>query len=298
MPKRGERNATGIRTFERRFTWPALPLLVALVLGAGASGLDDREQVLAGTVPMFYPASLVLAALLVGCLIAIAGMTESRPARIALVLGPILVFVLYGITFYFAEKEAGTLGGPVRTDTPTGATGAGGDALAGGEAVWSWTAAIVAVAIVLVAGLALAVLLRRPAPANATEPERVDPDVVRQASDAIAAGHAALRDHADDHVDDRAAVIACYAAMEEAMRGHGVGRRVADTPAELLERAGSTGLLSPAGEAAAVVLVGLFERARFSTGPLPATARGEAESALERLGMDLDSVAAAGEARR
>lgn len=286
MPKRGEPNGTGIRTYERWFTWPTVPLFVAILLAAGASGLDDREQAIAAPVPYFYPVSLVLAALLIGCLIAIAGMTESRPLRIALVLGPMLAFGLYAITFYLAEKRAGGLADPERSGGSTGA----GDASASGV----WTAAIAGAVLLLVAGLGLAVLLRRPAPADGAEPARADPEVVRQTSDAIAAGQAALRDHADD----RAAVIACYAAMEEALRGHGVRRRVADTPTELLERAGSSGLHSIAGEAAAVVLVGLFQRARFSTGPLPATARDEAESALERLGMDLDSAVAAGEARR
>lgn len=292
MPKPKESNATEVETFERRFPWPVLPVLVVVLLGAGATGLDGRELLFGdGPVPMFFSASIVVAALLIGSMIAVASMTQTWAGRVAVFVVPVVVFVLYGFSAYHVASSAGQLSAPPGRYGPA----AVGD-VARGESVAAWTIPLALVALFLFA-LVFAVLLRRPVDVDTdtdAEPERVDPEMIQHAGEVIVAGRVALR----EHVDDRAAVIACYAAMEDALRSRGVRRRVADTPSELLSHTESMGLFSPAGAAAAVVLVGLFERARFSTAPLPETARAEAESALIRLEQDLDALAAAGEARR
>ena len=84
-------------------------------------------------------------------------------------------------------------------------------------------------------------------------------------------GRSALRT-----VDDaRAAIIACYLAMETSLAERGAARGVADTPGELLTRATESGLVRGT---AAGRLTALFYEARFSSHPLgsPAAGRGGA----------------------
>ncbi len=77
--------------------------------------------------------------------------------------------------------------------------------------------------------------------------------------------------------DTRAAIIACYAAMEQSLARGGAERGIAGTPDELLARAARAGLIrgSAAGR-----LTGLFYEARFSSHPMPRSDRDAAESAL------------------
>jgi hypothetical protein len=111
------------------------------------------------------------------------------------------------------------------------------------------------------------------------EPALADaPDELRAA---VESGRDALRD-----LDDaRAAIIACYVAMEHSLAEAGAVRAVADTPDELLARAAAAGLVRGA---AASRLTALFYEARFSTHPLEHGQRGEAERALGELAADLD----------
>ena len=119
------------------------------------------------------------------------------------------------------------------------------------------------------------------------QPDGLDADVEVVTDDtalraAVASGRSALQ-----AVDDaRAAIIACYVAMETRLAGAGAARTVAETPDELLERAQRTGLLR--GEAAPR-LVSLFYEARFSTHPLPASARDRAAEALDAISAELDT---------
>jgi Domain of unknown function (DUF4129) len=108
-------------------------------------------------------------------------------------------------------------------------------------------------------------------------------DVAEQADDeqeqlkqVVESGRSALR-----KVDDaRAAIIACYVAMERSLAEAGAERGAAETPDELLARAAGRGMVSgPAAER----LTGLFYEARFSTHPLPAAAREDARQALDAL---------------
>jgi hypothetical protein len=104
-----------------------------------------------------------------------------------------------------------------------------------------------------------------------------DPEDLREA---VESGRSALR-----ALDDaRAAIIACYAAMETSLAERGTTRAVADTPDELLARATQSGLVR--GSAAAR-LTALFYEARFSSHPLGRGQRDAAERALDELAAAL-----------
>jgi Domain of unknown function (DUF4129) len=145
--------------------------------------------------------------------------------------------------------------------------------------------------VALLAGIAvciwLARRLRRPVALRDTGDEFIveDPERLREA---VESGRSALRT-----VDDaRAAIIACYLAMETSLAQRGTSRGVADTPGELLTRATESGLVRGT---AAGRLTALFYEARFSSHPLDHRQRDEAEHALDELAADL---AGAGEAER
>jgi hypothetical protein len=95
-------------------------------------------------------------------------------------------------------------------------------------------------------------------------------------SAAVSAGRLAL--HGEDA---RAAVIACYAAMEESLAESGLGRRASDSPADLLQRASAAGLLVGL---APQQLAALFREARYSTHPMAQAELTRARSALDDIG--------------
>jgi hypothetical protein len=94
--------------------------------------------------------------------------------------------------------------------------------------------------------------------------------------EAVESGRSALR----TFDDARAAIIACYLAMETHLAERGTARAIADTPDELLARARATGLVR--GTAAAR-LTALFYEARFSSHPLDRSHRDAAAQALDEL---------------
>jgi hypothetical protein len=105
--------------------------------------------------------------------------------------------------------------------------------------------------------------------------------------EAVESGRSALR----QFDDARAAIIACYVAMEQSLDQAGAAGAVADTPYELLVRAADQGLVR--GDAAAR-LTALFYEARFSTHPMPFTKRDEAQQALAELAASLSDLELAG----
>lgn len=139
---------------------------------------------------------------------------------------------------------------------------------------WLGWAALAIVAAAIVAGVALLFVRGRVRAADGP----AERDAVRAAVDAAAA---ALQGPSDP----RAAVIAAYAAMERALAAQGVARARSEAPREYLRRALSA---SRGAERDASTLTGLFEEARYSEHPIPATIRDRAHSALaalrERLG--------------
>ncbi len=138
--------------------------------------------------------------------------------------------------------------------------------------------------LALIGGIvACVVLLRRrlpehdavpPAEASMAEGQRGD------LRDAVSSGQRALAG-----LDDaRAAIIACYLAMERSLASAGAARTAADTPDEFLARAAGAGLVRGA---AAGELTGLFYEARFSAHELSAAQRAAAQAALQQLAADL-----------
>ncbi|MFB6890362.1 DUF4129 domain-containing protein [Kitasatospora sp. NPDC056327] len=84
--------------------------------------------------------------------------------------------------------------------------------------------------------------------------------------------------------DARAAVIACYAAMERSLAESGLRREVGDSPAELLERAVADDRVdrAPAHE-----LTELFREARYSTHPMDDDRVRRARTALDAIAARL-----------
>jgi Domain of unknown function (DUF4129) len=145
--------------------------------------------------------------------------------------------------------------------------------------------ALLILAIVTAIVICVIVLRRRPShPADVTLAAGDDEENLREA---VESGQAALRE-----LDDaRAAIIACYLAMERSLAHAGTARDVAETPDELLARAADAGLVRGG---AAGRLTALFYEARFSSHPLPASARTTAQRALSELAASLRTPAAAG----
>ena len=114
--------------------------------------------------------------------------------------------------------------------------------------------------------------------------EAEDEDVL---SAAVLAGRGALEGEA------RAAIIACYAAMEESLMAAGVTRLESDSPADLLRRATERGVV--AGPAPRL-LAALFREARFSTHPIGARHLDQARGALDEITAQLDARREAAEA--
>ncbi len=139
-----------------------------------------------------------------------------------------------------------------------------------------YTLLVVAVVAAVVVSIWWSSRLRRPAPPLVIE-DVVSAEELRAA---VAEGRAALA-----AVDDaRAAIIACYAAMEQSLAERGTARGAADTPGELLDRAVAAGTVrGPAARR----LTALFYEARFSSHPLRSGQREQASTALDALAAEL-----------
>jgi Domain of unknown function (DUF4129) len=152
----------------------------------------------------------------------------------------------------------------------------------GSVPVPSLALALAAGALVLVATMvAVRAARSRPAPepAGRREPARDYSAVLEEA--VVGGRHALLA------LDDaRAAIVACYQAMERALADTGTSRAPAETPDELLARA-AVNLVSCEG--AAHRLTWLFYEARFSSHQLGPGERNAAEAALTELAYALAS---------
>jgi hypothetical protein len=154
-------------------------------------------------------------------------------------------------------------------------------ATSSGSEVWPLITGMV-IAIAIVVALTLSARRKRPArvpPKNRTR--------LATLLDSLAAGSAALNAGGEP----RAAIIACYAAMERGFAAAGSAPAVADTPAEVLARATRAGLVRPAP---AETLTGLFRQARYSTHPMTSTDSRVAADALTQMRSDLSESASQG----
>jgi hypothetical protein len=164
---------------------------------------------------------------------------------------------------------------PARPVVPL--SGSGKLTAPGPGSVWPLIAGMV-IAIVVV--LTLTILSRRKR-ARDRRPNRVSR--VAALAEGLAAGSDAL--HAS--AEPRAAIIACYAAMERGFAAAGSAPAVADTPAEVLTRATQAGLVRSTSAAA---LTGLFRRARYSAEPMTSADSDGAASALAQMRADLGNL--------
>ena len=138
-----------------------------------------------------------------------------------------------------------------------------------------YTLLVIAIVAAVVVTIWWSTRLRRPA-----EPLVIEDVSADELREAVAQGRSALA-----AVDDaRAAIIACYLAMERGLADRGTARSAADTPDELLARAVAAGTVRGA---AASRLTSLFYEARFSTHPLAAGQREAASAALDELAAEL-----------
>jgi Domain of unknown function (DUF4129) len=149
-----------------------------------------------------------------------------------------------------------------------------------------WRDLVVAAVIVAILIALVIAWQRRPVrPHQETLPGPVAAQAtVAELARAVEAGQAALRD-----LDDaRAAIIGCYAAMEQSLARAGTERGAAETPDELLERAVAADRIrqAPAG-----LLTGLFYEARYSSHDLPSEQRDLAARALAELAAELPAQA-------
>jgi Domain of unknown function (DUF4129) len=146
-----------------------------------------------------------------------------------------------------------------------------------------YTLLVIAIVAAVVVSIWWSTKLRRPAAPLVIED--VSTDELREA---VSEGRAALA-----RIDDaRAAIIACYVAMERRLADRGAARGAADTPDELLSRAVASGVVRGG---AAGRLTALFYEARFSTHPLDAGQRDAAAAALDELAGELAAKPAAPE---
>lgn len=149
---------------------------------------------------------------------------------------------------------------------------------ASGSQVWPL---ITGMAIAILVVVALAVLSRRRRPARTVSPRQRRAATLLASltagSDALGAGG-----------EPRAAIIACYAAMERGFAAAGSAPALADTPAEVLVRATRAGLVRPGP---AETLTGLFRRARYSTNPMTGADSLLAAGALAQMRSDLEQSA-------
>jgi hypothetical protein len=167
---------------------------------------------------------------------------------------------------------------PLGTRPLTGAPGAGSARLTTPASSPTWPL-IVGMAIAILVVLALAVLARRTRPGRTPH---VGQRRLAALLDSLAAGSDALMAGGEP----RAAIIACYAAMERGFAAAGSAPAVADTPAEVLTRARTTGLVRAEP---AEALTSLFRRARYSTYPMTSADSRVAADALTEMRADLAS---------
>ena len=238
--------------------------------------------------------AVVLAALLTATLIRgnrAGRRTEPEPAavarlrgwlRAALTAGLIAVVILTVASAHFhlfskgpRPKTLPNPGQPIIRPTGRGRPGPIAPPSSITSVLYGLLIALAVAAVVF--GVVVALRHRRPAPVLPPGEAVFDPAGLRAA---VTSGRAALRE-----LDDaRAAIIACYVAMERSLAKKGAARAAADTPDELLARATAEGIVH--GQAASR-LTKLFYEARFSRHPLTDSDRERAARALDELAAEL-----------
>jgi hypothetical protein len=308
------------RAFDPRWPTPVLPLTLLIIVGlAGLRGEVNGPQwdgpLHGDAVAVGIPLEIALVIVLAVTIRRLATRARARRANatpggaVAVKLRRVLVFVLSaGIIAVAATMVIGVtrhlFSVPARAH-PGGGAGAAASPVAtrpGRHLVFLFpfvhfhlTTALLYALLVLV--FMSAVVLRTWQARRWYRPPRwvkayhdIAPDS-QDLLEVVEAGRSALR-----AVDDvRAAIIACYLAMETSLDEHGAARAIADTPDELLTRATALGIVHGT---AATRLTALFYEARFSSHPLDRSHREAAGQALAELAAELAGGGAAGTSGR
>ncbi|WP_149361645.1 DUF4129 domain-containing protein [Lolliginicoccus suaedae] len=133
--------------------------------------------------------------------------------------------------------------------------------------------------------LGMGLVLRLPRGGALIEPTTTEPARGTRGSALRAATEKGLAAIGQSAGGPREAIIACYAAMEQALRdAEDASPRASDTPREVIERASRLGYLR---EEPASVLVDLFTEARFSQHPMTGSDQQAATTALSSMLADL-----------
>jgi hypothetical protein len=254
--------------------------LVVVAIGAGARG-SARINVSGGR-DIVVVAAVVGALMLLGWLVATANRRELRkqlPVALA-IIGALAVLMTAAVLLV---NHFGSHNAPPRRSEPmppidfpraaSAASSAGhhGAALSSVPVVGGSL-----IVVLLVVGVVLALLARRRR-ARIDEIDEIDDEAA--ARGAVYAAADAGADAMRDVLDPRAAIIACYAAMERVLADAGIRRLVAETPSDLLARAIELNLAPDAARR----LTALFLEARYSTHPLADADRDAAREALAQL---------------
>ncbi|MCQ4209567.1 DUF4129 domain-containing protein [Streptomyces longispororuber] len=215
----------------------------------------------------------------------------------ALVAGPAVLGVLALVLHHFTHRPST----PSPTDPPPQAPSppdierqtppVGADGHGSGLPLYVLLGLVAAAALVLLVLVVVRRLWRHGLPVPSLPAVAGEDEDRELLLSAIRSGRRAL----DDGADARAAVIACYAAMEDALAASGVDRRASDSPADLLTRATRAGL---AAGPAAPRLTTLFREARYSSHPMDDTQRTAAADALEEIAAALEEHRAVPEAHQ
>jgi hypothetical protein len=198
-----------------------------------------------------------------------------RRSPLWLVVLALEVIALAKLAKILGHRAAAARHAPVVAGHPGGGHGHGAHLFLPPGSSWPL---LVGLALAAIAAGMLMAPRRRRRPQPPAQPSQ-EPEAPLLA--ALTAGAGVL--HAD--ADPRAAIVNCYAVMEDSLAAAGSPPAAADTPAEVLARASAGGLLR---SAAADTLTGLFRRARYSTLPVTEADRTTARDALGRLRAELE----------
>ena len=294
----GDRQAPQLQPRDRS-SWSgrhARPVLAGLLLAVVLAGVRAGRPAVTGIGPWHQDAlplagafEFVLAVLLVALwLIVRHRPAPGYPAALlragllrAILLGMLSVAVLAGLSRlnlhpgHAIHPSKGP--GKLKLPTPRVVRGAG---TAHNAADLTYIIYALLALLLLAAIVACVLVILRRVPSRSADDFFVLADDDESTRTAIESGRRALR----SFDDAQAAIIACYVAMEASLASAGTARDSAETPDELLARAVGSGLLHGA---AAGRLTALFYEARYSSHALPATARDEADRALDAISAEL-----------